>query len=267
LVQEHYKSMSIQVDEKVTQAFRAQITKLKSIAQQEAKDAMAKSIRLHALAQSNLLTNYELTLRKTNYFSLGLGVVIDPKLTSATFSDDSLVNVGFKRWILSRPRNPPRAALDSWAEPGDCWCAAPNPSKTGQAELTVSMRHPMYPQQVTIEHVPMSMIRTQKITNAPRTVELWVMAAGSPDQRGGGTCLEGPAGWTCLGSFRYNIHASNHHQTFDLDVPSTVPVTKAMLRVTSNWGADHTCLYRVRLHGRDAQEDYQYEVRLNDPVQ
>ncbi|KAF1919706.1 UNC-like C-terminal-domain-containing protein [Ampelomyces quisqualis] len=267
LIQDHYRKISAQVDEKVAKALKSQITQITAIAQKEAKKAITDSIRFHALAQSNLLTNYELNLRKANYFSLGLGAVVDPTLTSATFSDDSWANIGFKRWMLSRPHNPPTAALDSWAEPGDCWCAAPNPSTIGQAELTVSMPYPIYPQQVTIEHLPMTMMPTKKITNAPRTVELWVETAGSQDSHRGGACLEGPAGWTCLGSFRYNIHASNHQQTFDLDVPSTVPVTRAMLRVTSNWGADHTCLYRVRLHGRDAEEDYQYGVHLSDPVQ
>jgi SUN domain-containing protein 1/2 len=128
------------------------------------------------------------------------------------------------------------------------------------------MPNPMYPQQVTIEHLPMSMMPAKKITSAPRTVELWVETAGTQDSHVRAACMDGPAGWTCLGSFRYNIHASNHQQTFDLDVPSTVPVTKAMLRVTSNWGADRTCLYRVRLHGRDAEEDHQYGVHLNDPL-
>jgi len=37
-----------------------------------------------------------------------------------------------------------------------------------------------------------------------------------------------------------------------------------MLRVTSNWGADHTCLYQVRLHGQDAMKDFEYGVELND---
>jgi SUN domain-containing protein 1/2 len=82
-----------------------------------------------------------------------------------------------------------------------------------------------------------------------------------------GVCQDGPVGWKCLGSFTYNIHGSNHQQTFDLDAQSSVPVNKVMLRVLSNWGADHTCMYRARLHGRDAVEDYQYDTRLNDPAE
>jgi SUN domain-containing protein 1/2 len=271
LVQEQYKTMSTQIDTKVYDAIQAQATQIKAIAQAEAKKAIVDSIRLHTLAQSNLVANYELNLRKANYFSPGLGALIEPALTSATFLDNPRMFARYARWLALVPqRNPPKAALDKWEEPGDCWCAAPNPSMNGQAQLTVSLPRPMFPQQVTIEHLPMSMMPAKKITNAPRLIEFWV----ETDQRAQyqyahreGVCQAGPAGWTCLGSFTYNIHASNHQQTFDLDAQSSVPVTKAMLRVTSNWGADHTCLYRVRLHGKDAAADHEYGVRLNDPAE
>jgi SUN domain-containing protein 1/2 len=271
LVQKHYDTMAAQVDERVFQAVQGQASQIKAIAQTEAKKAMIDSIRLHTLAQSNLLTNYELNLQKANHFSLGLGAVVVPTLTSATFLDDpSPFAIFGRRLPLSRHRNPPKAALDRWEEPGDCWCAAPNPAMNGQAQLTVALARPVFPQQVTIEHLPMTMMPGKKISNAPRSMELWVETDQSAEYQYShreGSCQEGPAGWTCLGSFRYNIHASNHQQTFDLDAQSSVPVSKAMLRVTSNWGADHTCLYRVRLHGKDAAEDHEYRVRLNDPVQ
>lgn len=271
LVQKHYDTMSTKIDEKVYLAVQGQASQIKSIAQVEAKKAMVDAIRLHTLAQSNLLTNYELNLQKANYFSLGLGAVIIPTLTSATFLDDPSPYAIFNRRLpLSRHRNPPKAALDKWEEPGDCWCAAPNPSQNGQVQLTVALPRPVFPQQVTIEHLPMTMMPGKKITTAPRTIEIWVETDQSAEYQYShreGSCSEGTAGWTCLGSFSYNIHASNHQQTFDLDAQSSVPISKAMLRVTSNWGADHTCLYRVRLHGKDAVEDHQYGVRLNDPVE
>ncbi|KAH7394963.1 UNC-like C-terminal-domain-containing protein [Phaeosphaeria sp. MPI-PUGE-AT-0046c] len=268
LVQKQYEKLSTQVNQKVSEALQGQASQIKAIAEAEARKAVIDSIALHTLAQSNLLANYELNLRKPNYFAIGLGAIVDPYLTSTTLSD------GRSWWeqlyAPSRPRNPPSTALSKWEEPGDCWCVAPNPKVNGQAQLTVSMSTPVFPQQVTIEHLPMSAMPRKKITNAPRTVELWVEKDKSirdQDAHQQQICQEGPVGWTCLGSFAYNIHASNHQQTFDLDVQSPVPVTRAMLRVTSNWGADHTCLYRVRLHGRDVQEDHQYSVHFKDPVQ
>lgn len=267
LMQESYQKLATQIDEKVFQAVKGQASQIKAIAEAETRKAMIDSIRLQTLAQSNLLANYELNLRKVNYFSIGLGALIDPRFTSTTLSSNHR-DIFSRLFVPSRPRNPPSAALDKWDEAGDCWCAAPNP-KRGTAELTVSLPTPVFPQQVTIEHVPMSMMPRKKITNAPRTVELWVETDQSAHYQYANQeqmCQDGLPGWTCLGSFTYNIHAPNHQQTFDLDARSSVPVTKAMLRVRSNWGADYTCLYRVRLHGRDAEEDHQYDVHLKDPV-
>jgi SUN domain-containing protein 1/2 len=113
------------------------------------------------------------------------------------------------------------------------------------------------------------MVPTRNINNAPRNMELWVQttapivpyfSAREIDCR-----TPAPAeDWKCLGSFKYNIHASNHLQTFDLAGEPKEAVRKAMLRVTANWGADHTCLYRVRLHGEDEGADYEYPVGLMD---
>jgi SUN domain-containing protein 1/2 len=271
MIEDHYKTKSTEIDEKIFEAIKGQATQIKAIAQSEARKAMVDSIRLQSLAQSNLLANYELTLQKPNYFSTGLGALVIPSLTSATFLDNPRFFASLARRLALVPqRNPPKAALDKWEEPGDCWCAAPNPAMNGQAQLTISLPRPMFPKQVTIEHLPMSMMPAKKITNAPRLVELWVETEQRAEYQYShreGTCLEGPPGWTCLGSVTYNIHASNYQQTFDLDARSPVPVTKAMVRVTSNWGADHTCLYRVRLHGDDAVEDHTYHVRLNDPAE
>ncbi|KAF1846649.1 SAD1 protein [Cucurbitaria berberidis CBS 394.84] len=257
------------VDEKISKAIRAQTDQITAVAQAEARKTMLDNIRLQSLAQANLLANYELHLRKPNYFSLGLGAVVEPTMTSATFTNIPSRYVKFLRWLAPDPqRNPPAAALSDWKNLGDCWCSAPNAGK-GQAQLVVSLSRPMTPKQVTIEHVPMSMVPAGDISDAPRDVELWVQTDAPVKVRysyGQSEYQGGPPGWQCLGTFKYNIHASNHLQTFDLDSEPSVPITKAMVRVRTNWGADHTCLYQVRLHGDDAVEDHEYGVGLNDPI-
>ncbi|PGH09757.1 hypothetical protein GX51_00437 [Blastomyces parvus] len=55
-----------------------------------------------------------------------------------------------------------------------------------------------------------------------------------------------------VGRWKYNINGEHHIQRFDLDAVIDMPaarVEKVVFRVKSNWGAAHTCLYRVRLHG------------------
>lgn len=272
LMEDHYKSQSTRIDEAIAkavhEALRTSREEIIATAEAEGKKALYANMRLISFANSNLIANHELTLKKVNYFSLGLGVLIDPRLTSATFSDRAGILAKLARRLTSVPmRNPPTAALTKWEEPGDCWCSAPDALRKGRAQLAVSLSHPIYPSQVTIEHLPMDAAPAGNISNAPRWVELWVETDQPVVYRAGysdNPCQDGPAGWQCLGRFGYNIHGSNHVQSFYLDATSSVPTRKAMIRVMNNWGADHTCLYRVRLHGEDAQERHDNQVRYDD---
>ena len=55
-----------------------------------------------------------------------------------------------------------------------------------------------------------------------------------------------------LGKFTYDPYGLDHVQSFMLDAVIDYPsirVDKVVFRVKSNWGSEHTCLYRVKLHG------------------
>lgn len=269
LMDQRFRDLSTRVNENIEEAFQSQTEKFQSLISAEAKKAMIDNIRLQSLAQTNLVANYELHLKAPNYFSASLGAVIEPQLTSATRLDRRGWLTSFAQKLALAPRrNPPQMALTEWRQPGDCWCSAPNSVGGAQAQLAVSLGRPMTPQKVTIEHIPMSMVPARDISNAPRDIEIWVETDHHLKSYyrhiQNSVCSKGPPGWKCLGTFKYNIHASNHVQTFDLYAQPTEPIKRAMIRVTSNWGADHTCLYQVRLHGDDAREDYEYQVRLND---
>ncbi|CAE7200632.1 Spindle pole body-associated protein sad1 [Pyrenophora teres f. teres] len=275
-MEKQYHNITSRVDKKVEEAIRAQSAQIKTTMQAEAKKMMMDQIHLHALAQANLVANYESHLTKPNYFSPGLGAIIDPDMSSTTFYNrpGRLAEVARRlSWLPSR--NPPMAALTKWQEPGDCWCSAgQSEGPTGQAQLAVKLARPVIPKQVTIEHIPMSMVPARNISNAPRDIELWVQtdAPINPYYSHRQVSCKGPPpesispaiSWKCLGSFKYNIHASNHLQTFDLAGEPSEPIRNTILRVTSNWGASHTCLYQVRLHGTDAHRDYEYPVGLMD---
>lgn len=268
-VRQHYESISTEVDQKIVDAVKMHETQMKTMVQAESRKTLMESIRLQSLAQSNLIASYELNLKKPNYFSTGLGALIEPGRTSSTYDNgsSSLASLFIGR---TRRANPPRAALTRWEDFGDCWCAAPNPMR-GYARLGVSLPRYMYPKQVTMEHAPMSMSPNGNIGNAPRNIELWAETDQPIKQlygQGHNECLD-PGdlkghGYVCLGKFKYNVHASNHIQTFDLDSELSVPTSRVVVQVTSNWGAPNTCIYRVRLHGDDAEEKYNYDVILND---
>ncbi|KAH8696394.1 hypothetical protein BGW36DRAFT_297171 [Talaromyces proteolyticus] len=54
-----------------------------------------------------------------------------------------------------------------------------------------------------------------------------------------------------LGEWEYDLHGESV-QRFPLDAIVDLPtlrVDKVVIRVKSNWGGNHTCLYRVKLHG------------------
>lgn len=277
-MQEHYKIISEDVDAKIIEALTNLETKvkaeLKSVVQTEARLALLDNVSLQSLAQSNLVANYELNIKKPNYFSPVMGALVDPNLTSATHTSNA---TSFGRMLLGmiysvkiRRPNAPIAALMRWEELGECWCAAPNPM-IGYARVGISLFTYMYPKQVTIEHAPISMSPTGDVRNAPRTIELWAETDQPIRQIYGAShtkCLDPgdlqSVGYVCLGSFKYNVHAANHIQTFDLDAELTVPTSRVVVQVTSNWGAANTCIYRMRLHGDDAKPKPEYKVTLDD---
>ncbi|KAJ5952062.1 uncharacterized protein N7479_010475 [Penicillium vulpinum] len=55
-----------------------------------------------------------------------------------------------------------------------------------------------------------------------------------------------------IGKVEYDLHSPDYVQKFKLNTivdVSTIRVDKVVFRVTSNWGANHTCIYRFKLHG------------------
>lgn len=235
--------------------------KLEELAQAAGSQAAVQEVRklpivsLNAIAQANLVANTELALKSINFFSPTLGAIVDPYLTSPT----QLKQMTLAQSLFTRPKwksaRPPIAALQRWEEAGDAWCAAP--SDKGKAQIAVLLPHAIYPKKVTVEHVPKE--GTPDPKSAPKNMELWVEIRDAEERERVGElapkCDEHsslPTSYVCIGQFEYNIQGVNHVQTFPLAVDTElarVPINKAVVRVTENWGRDWTCLYRLRLHG------------------
>ncbi|KAF1964591.1 hypothetical protein BU23DRAFT_492064 [Bimuria novae-zelandiae CBS 107.79] len=254
-----FNEISADFDRKLESHTKIMLKNVEILATKEAKKVAVEHARLRSMALSNLIANIELQYGKPNYFSTGLGAHPVTAITSPTRSVTSLsgpVMRAFQR-MVSPKINPPLAALQTWDEPGDCWCAAPDDANTGKAQLGIQLGEPIFPTQVTIEHLPRSAAPGEDTKSAPQNVEIWVESKEPALVRfayDGNRCEDGPEGWQCLGKVRYDRNGANHVQTFLLDGESQTPVEKVLLRVTSNWGADHTCFYRVRLHGKGLRE-------------
>ncbi|PVI03549.1 hypothetical protein DM02DRAFT_246900 [Periconia macrospinosa] len=264
LLEDNWHKMSALVDKKIAEAVKTMEKDLKTVVTRQVERASLDKIRLQSLAAANLVTNMELSLKKVNYFSQGLGATIDTDVTSPTQVENLAWASRFYRRIMVIPdRRPPTAALAKWDEPGDCWCAPPDTKRDGKVQLGVHLPSRIFPDQLTIEHIPMTAVPGKDISNAPQNVELWVKSDKPAIPRPGSShnCeSEGPRGWICLGTVTYDIRGANHVQIFDLKAQTQDPIDHAFVRITKNWGADHTCLYRVRLHGAYDGPDHDYQA-------
>ncbi len=142
-----------------------------------------------------------------------------------------------------------------------CWTL---PSPDGQ--IAVVLAKPIRPYNVTIDHVPSYL--AADISQAPRRMVLWGLIDGAINKNRYAN-LEASSPLTSqmnrsappiadkfmfvpLAEFEYSIHNRPHVQTFDVAyaiVASNLDVGLIVLEVVSNWGADVTCLYRMRVHG------------------
>lgn len=203
--------------------------------------------------------------RQVNFFSTGLGAVIDPYLSSPTKKREITFLqrgvVSFLGLDLRRPL-PPVAALEPWDDIGDCWCAPPG---RGKAQLAILLPRRIYPTAITVEHIQPG--ASLDIAAAPKDMELWAQIHDEETREAvanaafpllGEDAIDssnnlGPS-YVRVGKWQYSIHKPNHVQTFAVNVDLEhfgAKVEKVVVRATSNWGGqDYTCFYRLRLFGK-----------------
>ncbi|MBE7179778.1 MAG: hypothetical protein INR71_00975, partial [Terriglobus roseus] len=220
-----------------------------------------------------MVDNSRMALESVNFFNPKIGAVVIPSLTSPTATQTASRWRGWAYQKLShlQPR-PPIEALQRWEEMGDCWCSAGS-GKTrqgskgdGQAQLGVVLARPTFPERLVVEHLPPA--GTLDPGTTPRNIELWVHV---PEERARQSLEKAldvtrwdracddrgslPENFVCAGAYTYDKNGANHVQTFRMDVDFEglgIPVTKTVVRVRSTWGRAWTCLYRLRLLGKQA---------------
>ena len=144
---------------------------------------------------------------------------------------------------------------DSRAE--SCWRL---PSRSGQ--LAIVLHSPIHPTAVTIDHIAIDI--ATDIGQAPRKMVLWGIVDGPHNRQAisrskrvtrstpGGPPLAAHYLFQQLVVFEYSITRSSPVQTFPISsdyANAKIDFGIVVLEIVSNWGADHTCLYRVRVHG------------------
>ncbi|KKK15545.1 hypothetical protein ARAM_004687 [Aspergillus rambellii] len=108
---------------------------------------------------------------KTNFLSVGLGVIIDPYMTSPTAGPTRDYLQALYMWIARkkhRSPQPPRAALTPWEDVGECWCSTP---REGMSQFAALLGRQIVPEEVVVEHMPKSATIRPEV--APKDMELW----------------------------------------------------------------------------------------------
>lgn len=170
------------------------------------------------------------------------------KVISSTPSHGRLYLRFVRNWVVSlaptklmaaRPPQPnrPSIALTPDISPGNCW-AFPG----AKGSITIRLARPIVPSSITVEHTPKS--ATFSVASAPKDFAVSLIPLDAADSE-----EDAVAG----GTYQYETYAqSRHMQQFWL--PRDMPVVRAVrIDVLSNHGSPYTCLYRVRVHGEDAQ--------------
>jgi hypothetical protein len=167
---------------------------------------------------------------RDDYAMSSRGATVLTQWTSPTFSPFS--KSWWSKWYSP---SSPKAALIPGMHAGQCW-----PMKGDHGSLGIRLAEPIVVQAISVDH-PNRAVLANQVSSAPKHMEVWGLTRLHDD---------GDNPTVFLGSFTFDITASTTRQTFDLDGASPLAFPGVIVRIRSNWGnTQHTCLYRVGIHG------------------
>ncbi|KAK2038853.1 hypothetical protein LZ31DRAFT_532628 [Colletotrichum somersetense] len=228
---------------------------------------------LEALAQGKIGATWDRELRhQVNFLGRHTGVVVDPETTTPDYNPPISGKIWSPPWLkltkrAPEPPPPASATLWNWEDEGDCWCGKVSVDKESGVELGVSvgylLAHQIIPQHVVVEHIlPGATLdpdaRPKQIDVLAYFEELnsrnRVMDFSAAHFPSSPTSLKD--GWVRIGQFTYEssdaLNGVYVHKLSPELVSLGAVTDQVVLRAVSNYGSDHTCLYRVRLYGEKA---------------
>ncbi|KAM0810245.1 hypothetical protein AB5N19_10593 [Seiridium cardinale] len=211
---------------------------------------------------------------QVNFFTTGSGALIDPHLTSRKWKPPKPA-IRSKQWYDKDGYQPQPAivALSPWEEEGECFCAGPSRQGrgVGTATLSIMISRNVVPQYLILEHILPG--ATLDPGARPRDIEIWAnyedvdlrtTVQAWSRARWPGTAEEKAlhSGYAKIGEFTYEDHkVGDGSQVYKMNsnlVDMNAAASDYVVRALNNYGADHTCFYRIRLYGeqRDRTVDY-----------
>lgn len=159
--------------------------------------------------------------------------------------------------------NPAIQAIDDDLRPGRCWLLD---GHTGQ--IGIEFPQAIVITHVTIDHAAKELVSASSLENAPRTIRVWGFTSIGLPNENINTIVDSQAGinsttrpaiiqhnlsFSFLGSIEYDIRKDDNIQTFPISqaaMAMKLQFQGIVVEILDNWGRDSTCLYRVRVHGR-----------------
>ncbi|KHN98453.1 spindle pole body-associated protein sad1 [Metarhizium album ARSEF 1941] len=243
-------------------------------------DKALADINLEAVALGKIHSHWDNDLRnQVNYFAVGAGAAVDPRLTSATWDPRgaAITRRRYEQGQRGPEAFPPIAALEPWQEEGDCWCAARSVNHRGNphgATLSVQLRHSVIPQHIVVEHILPG--ATTQPGARPKSIEVWAeildpearerildfASVYFPDDKSDWnyTPPDFSSQFVKITQFVYKgteLHRGVHVHRLNSELLALGAHTdRVVVRAVSNYGAaNHTCFYRVRLYGFNVDLD------------
>ncbi|KAK1993177.1 hypothetical protein LX36DRAFT_263183 [Colletotrichum falcatum] len=228
---------------------------------------------LEALAQGKIAATWDRELRhQVNYLGRHTGVTIDAKATTPDYDPPISGKIWSPQWFsltkrAPKPLSPPSATLWNWEDEGDCWCGQVIVDKETGFELGVRvgylLAHQIIPQHVVVEHILPG--ATLDPNARPKQIDVlaYIEELNTRERVKDFAATHLPAspiilkdGWMRIGHFTYESNDALNgvyvHKLSPELVTMGAVTDQIVLQVVSNYGSDHTCLYRVRLYGEKA---------------
>jgi Sad1 / UNC-like C-terminal len=168
--------------------------------------------------------------------------------------------------VASVDINPPIVVLEDDICVGSCWAFA---GSTGNIGISLAER--VFISDITIGYADPVLLSRSESLRAPQSLILW----GLVDDAVGNSATEihqshcttdcfsrspsfppfPPSVFLPVVEFRYDLNSTQMFQSFPVSQSVQESQTSfqiVVLQVTSNWGSNSTCLYRIGIHGRSA---------------